>query len=225
MSQWLLFLVLCSWLTSLAAMPPAQLEKFVSAQVALAATGSPMRIEIHAGQLVSRLKLKACTDLTPFIPPGTRLWGRAYVGLRCNEKPGWSAFIPVEVNIFSTVLVAARLLTAGQTVESEDIVMEEREITKLGPHPVMSLEQVRERVLIRGLAPGQALLMSAFRSRPVVNGGDPVKIIVQGDGFAITTEGTALAQAEAGEAVRIRLENGKILQGAAKPGRRVEIKL
>jgi flagella basal body P-ring formation protein FlgA len=52
-----------------------------------------------------------------------------------------------------------------------------------------------------------------------------VKIIVQGVGFSIRTDGMALAQAEAGQKVRVKLDNGRILQGVALPGQRVEIKL
>jgi flagella basal body P-ring formation protein FlgA len=225
MSHWLLFLVSCICLTNLAAMPLEPIEKFIANQVQAASTDNNIRVMIQLGQLDSRLKLRPCTDLTPFVPPGTRLWGRANVGVRCNEKPAWVVFLPVEIRVFATVPVAQKLLSAGQGVEPEDIVLEEHEITRLGADPVLSLDQVRGRVLHRGFAPGQVLVLSAFRPRPVVNGGDPVKIIVQGVGFSIRTDGMALAQAEAGQKVRVKLDNGRILQGVALPGQRVEIKL
>jgi flagella basal body P-ring formation protein FlgA len=225
MFPWLLFLVFFVWLTNLSAMPLDPIEKFISSQVQAATTGNNIRVTIQLGQLDSRLKLRPCTELTPFVPPGTRLWGRAHVGVRCNEKPAWVVFLPVEIRVFATVPVAQKLLAAGQGVEPEDILSEEREVTRLGADSVFSLDQVRGRVLLRGLAPGQALVLSAFRSRSVVNSGDPVKIIAQGAGFSIRTDGTALAQAEAGQNVRVKLDNGRILQGVAQPGPRVEIKL
>ncbi|MFO0387997.1 MAG: flagellar basal body P-ring formation chaperone FlgA [bacterium] len=205
-------------------MPVEQIEKFVTTQLTLP-SNSQARLEIRSGQLDSRLKLRTCDDLTPFIPPGTRLWGRAYVGIRCNEKPVWTAFIPVDVQIFTAVPVANRILAAGEMVDADDVVLEERDITKLGSLPVISIEQVQGRVLTRSFAPGQVLVLSAFRSQPVIISGDLVKVIVQGNGFSIATDGVALAQAEAGQVVRIRLDNGKTLQGIAQSGRRVEVKL
>jgi flagella basal body P-ring formation protein FlgA len=221
----LVFFLFGLWFTGLAAMPLEQMEKFVSTQVVMGAENNDLRVKIEIGQPDPRLKLRTCTDLSPFIPPGSRLWGRTYLGIRCNEKPVWTTFIPVHVHVFATVPVAARLLTAGQELQQEDIAMEERDITRLSSQPVLNLQQVKNRVLMRGFAPGQPLLLSAFRLRPVLHSGDSAKIIVRGEGFAIMTEGTALASADAGEPVRIRLENGKIMQGVAQSDRRVEIRL
>jgi flagella basal body P-ring formation protein FlgA len=69
------------------------------------------------------------------------------------------------------------------------------------------------------------LALSAFRSVPVIKSGDIVKVVVHGNGFSIATDGVALGQAETGQPVRIRLDNGKMLQGIAQSGRRVEVKL
>lgn len=201
------------------------IETFVAQQVDLSEPHPGLRVQIKVGELDSRLKLRPCKDITPFVPPGTRLWGRAYVGMRCNEARGWTVFVPVDVQIFALVPVAARALAAGETVEAQDVVTEERDITRLGAQPVTHIAQLEGRVLMRGFAPGQPLVMNAFRTQPVVASGDPVKVIVQGGGFLVSTSGTALAQAEAGQAVRIRLENGRMLQGIAQPGRIVEVKL
>ncbi|MCA3156996.1 MAG: flagellar basal body P-ring formation chaperone FlgA [Burkholderiales bacterium] len=216
---------MCFCSPGLFAMPTDQIEKFVTTQLALSPTSSNTRVEISAGQLDTRMKLRPCNDLTPFLPQGTRLWGRAYIGIRCNERPVWTAFIPIDVSIFTNIPVANRLLVAGETVDIDDVTLEERDITKLGANPVTSIEQVQGRVLTRGFSPGQALALSAFRSVPVIKSGDIVKVVVHGNGFSIATDGVALGQAETGQPVRIRLDNGKMLQGIAQSGRRVEVKL
>src|SRR5512134_4162882 len=43
------------------------------------------RVEVEVGALDPRLKLGPCARITPYLPTGTRLWGRAQVGLRCDE--------------------------------------------------------------------------------------------------------------------------------------------
>lgn len=183
------------------------------------------RIEVRVGELDPRLKLRACADIEPFLPPGTRLWGRAYLGMRCKEPRGWTAFIPVDVKVFAKVPVAARLLNAGETVSTNDLRMEERDLTKLGPQGLPRLQDIEGRVLLRGFAPGQVLVTSALRAPWVVTGGEEVKVVIQGHGFFVSTSATALTQAESGKNVPVKLSNGRTLQGIAQPGRIVEVKL
>ena len=202
-------------------LPQQQLENFIQEHLGI----SNARVEIVMGKLDPRLKLRPCASVEPFLPTGTRLWGRANVGLRCNEARGWTVFLPVEVKVFGSIAVAARTLNAGETLGLADITQQEREITRLNGTAITDVQQLQGRVLARGFAAGQPLVQQAFRAQPVISSGEPVKVLVQGAGFAVTTAGVALAQAELGQALRVRLENGRTLQGVAQAGRIVEIKL
>lgn len=198
-----------------------QLENFIQENLGI----SKARVEIVIGKLDPRLKLRPCAAVEPFLPTGTRLWGRANVGLRCREPGGWTVFLPVEVKVFGQIAVAARTLHVGETLTLADITQQERDITRINGTPMSEVQQLQGRVLVRGFAAGQPLIQQAFRASSVVSSGDPVKVVVQGAGFAVSTAGVALAQAELGQAVRIRLDNGRTLQGIAHAGRVVEIKL
>src|SRR5450830_1910176 len=46
-------------------------------------TDLPLRMEVSVGELDRRLRLAPCQDIQPYIPPGTRLWGKTRIGLRC----------------------------------------------------------------------------------------------------------------------------------------------
>jgi len=52
------------------------------AAVRTSETGS-LRMEVTVGALDSRLKLAPCAKVEPYLPPGTRLWGKTRLGLRC----------------------------------------------------------------------------------------------------------------------------------------------
>ena len=44
--------------------------------------------------------------VTPFLPPGTRLVGKARIGLRCVRGPTrWNVYLPVSVRLYGQGLV------------------------------------------------------------------------------------------------------------------------
>ncbi len=181
------------------------------------------RVEVEVGRLDPRLRLKPCDRVEPFVPTGARLYGRSHVGLRCNAPSGWTVYLPVNVRVYARVPIAARLLASGETLRPADVIFEEREISSPGAGPFPSAAELDGRVLARGFIAGQAITATSFRPNPVVANGDPVKVVVVGDGFAITTSGVALSQAEEGQPLRVKLESGKTVQGVARAGKRVEL--
>lgn len=201
-------------------------RNFVNAQMENnASIKAGQRVEVEVGKIDPRLALKPCAALEPFLPATNRLWGKTFVGLHCTEAPGWTIFVATQIKVFSPIAIANRALRAGDTIALSDITFEEHEITQMSSGAVTDPAQVAGRVLVRGFMPGQALMLQALRSNPVVSMGDPVKVVVAGDGFTVASSGVALAQAEAGQAVRVRLESGRTLQGIAHQGRIVEVKL
>lgn len=199
----------------------AALREFVITQVD-AGSG---RVEIEIGRLDPRLRLRPCTDIEPFVPSGARLYGRTHLGMRCRQAGGWTVYLPVNVRVYAQVPVAARTLTSGQTLSAADLVLEEREVSLTGAGPVPALAQLEGRVLARGYAAGQAIVTTALRPNPVVANGDPVKVVVQGAGFAIATAGVALSQADDGQPIRVRLSSGRTVQGVARTGKLVEMRI
>jgi flagella basal body P-ring formation protein FlgA len=210
--------------------PGAELVRsFVQQQLSNAAKDAPadvhQRVEVEVGKVDPRITLKTCSALEPFLPPTNRLWGKTFVGLRCTESAGWTVFVPVQIKVFVPIAVANHALHTGDVIALSDLSFEEREVTQLPTGAVTDPAQVAQRVLMRGFMPGQPIMLQALRSNPVVSTGDAVKVVVAGEGFSIASSGVALAQAEAGQSVRVRLESGKTLQGIAWQGRIVEVKL
>ena len=85
------------------AAPPAGLEQLArdwlqpAIDQAMAQDGGmPLRAEVVMGNLDSRLRLAPCQAIEPYLPPGTKLWGRSRIGLRCTDGvastgEGWDA--------------------------------------------------------------------------------------------------------------------------------------
>lgn len=187
-------------------------------------SGHGMRVEVTVGQLNPRLRLAACDRIEPFLPSGTRLWGRSFIGARCTAGASWSTMIPVEVSVYGPALVARLPLRAGTLPDHTDFRIEEVDWTASARLPVSDPAMLEGRSLGRALAAGQVLHASDLRIPQTIAAGDPVRIRMIGKGFSISANGFALAAAGDGQSLRIRTETGKMLVGIVR-NHTVEIRL
>jgi len=178
--------------------------------------GPGRRVEVEVGRLDPRLQLAECGRAEPFVPRGARLWGRSSIGVRCVSGASWSVLLPVEVRVFGPALVASGPLAAGSVPVASDFRLEEVDLTRHYGTLVTDTAEVEGRVLSRAIRDGQPLRQDALRLPPVFAAGDPVRIIVQGAGFSIVGEGTAMGAAAEGQRLRVRTENGRIFMGMVR---------
>src|SRR3989442_1026083 len=181
------------------------------------------RIDISVGQADPKLQLAPCDRAEPFLRSGVRLWGRAFVGLRCASGAKWTISVPVQVRVYGAALVAARRLPAGQPISETDVRTEEVEWTREAQGVARELAQLQRRVPAHRIEAGQPIGLALLSDTPAVGQGDPVKLVGRGNGFSIATDAVALAAAAVGQPVRVRVESGKILTGTAREGRIVEV--
>jgi flagellar basal body P-ring formation protein FlgA len=201
-----------------------EIRGLLDAQTRELANRFPGRIEVNVGTLDPRLTLAPCQQVEPFLPQGARLWGRSHIGLRCRAGANWQVFLPVDVRIFGPALVTTRALTAQQPIQPEDARVDEVELTREPPGALSDPKDLNDRLAARGLPAGTVLRPELLRARPVIAGGDAVKVVYLGDGFSVASEGKALGPATEGQAIRVQMDSGRVVTGTARDGRRVEIR-
>jgi flagella basal body P-ring formation protein FlgA len=187
---------------------------------------SAVRVEVVPGTLDPRLNLAPCNKVQPYLPAGHRAWGRTRVGLRCVDGPvAWNVSLPITVKVFAPALVARQALSAGTVLGPEHLEAAEVDWAAAESPALGEAAPVAGRTLARPLAPGQALRESDLRKRQWFDAGDPVRLVVVGNGFSISGEGVALSPGLEGQLVRVRTEGGKVVSGKAAGARRVEVQL
>ena len=78
---------------------------------------SKPRIEVILGQLDPRLKLAPCDKVRTYLPPGTRMWGKARVGMRCEQGPvRWNVYWPITVKVWAPAVVAVTVAAPAPSV-------------------------------------------------------------------------------------------------------------
>ena len=70
-------------------------ESFIKEKTA----GLPGEYTVTATRVDPRLKLGKCSQLQPYLPSGSRLWGNSSVGVRCAGPESWSLYVPVQIRV------------------------------------------------------------------------------------------------------------------------------
>lgn len=168
-------------------------------------------------------QLPPCTAFAVSLENGNRLWGRTKVTVRCQAGASWSLFVPVQIKIQGTYLVAQHSLAYGRVLSDGDLETKQGDLAELPPDVVMDRQTAVGRTLNASLAAGQVIRSDALRLPVVVQQGQQVTVISRGAGFQVSSEGQALNNGSEGQVVRIRMPNGQIVSGLAKGTGTVEI--
>lgn len=197
-----------------------QLRQFADREVA----GAAGDMEITVGELDPRIRLAPCARFEPFLPPGSRLWGRSTLGVRCVEGSDWTVYVPIQVRVYSPALVAARPLSRNQTLTADDLRIERVELTAISNPVLTPTDEFAGSRLTRGVAAGEVITRTLLRSPAVVQPGDAVRVVMGGAGFRIAADGKALTMGSDGQSVQVALTSGRMVSGVARPGRVIEVK-
>jgi flagella basal body P-ring formation protein FlgA len=185
-----------------------------------------VRIDVQVGQLDARLRLAPCQKVEPYLPPGTRLWGKARIGLRCTQGAvAWNVFLPITVKVYAKALVSSGPLSSGSVIAAGDLAQAEVDLAEDPSAALADAELAVGRTLARALNAGQSVRQSHLKPRQWFAAGDVVKVTAVGPGFSVAGEGQALTPGMEGQAARVRTESGRVLTGMPVGERRIELAL
>lgn len=185
-----------------------------SAETVQAGNGMALRMEVQMGQLDSRLRLAACAKVEPYLPAGSRLWGRTRLGLRCVQgSVPWNVFLPITVRAYGPAWVAQGNIPAGKTLSAEDAVPAEVDWAEDSAPVFANAQDFIGMVAARALTSGQALRQNMVRPPALFTAGSPVQVMVNGGGFSVAGSGKAMTAAGEGQQVRVRMDNGRLVTG------------
>lgn len=189
------------------------------------------RVDIEVGQLDPRLHLAPCQRVEPYLPTGTRLWGRARIGLRCTQGSSpWNVYLPITVKVYGAAWVASTTLAVGAVVGAADLVQGEVDWAEESSPMVGDPDLAIGRTLTRRITAGQGVRVGDLRPRQWFAAGDMVKLVAVGPGFSITGSGEAMNHGYEGQTVRVRIADPdgagrpRVVSGQAAGDRLVEIR-
>lgn len=190
------------------------------------AGAAPLRMEVSVGSLDSRLRLASCGRVEPYLPVGTRLWGRTRLGLRCIDGAArWNVFLPVTIKAIGPAWVMRRDVSAGTVLGAEDVMEAEVDWAEENSPIIADAAQWVGQVAARSLGTGQALRQNMVRPAQVFQAGTQIRVVAQGTGFQIMADGQALSPGVVGQLARVRMDNGRVMSGTVLDARTVQMAL
>lgn len=180
------------------------------------------QVQVAVGA-IEQAQLPACARLQSFMPLGAKLWGNSNVGVRCTQGADWTLYVPVTVRVQAPVVVTKRPLASGKVLTDEDLTLQMAELTQLPAGVISAAEDAVGKVLTTGVAAGHPLRQDMLRAPIVVRQGQSVRLIAQGRGFKVSSEGKALANAAVGQMVQVKAQNGQTVSGVVQADGTIEV--
>jgi len=210
-------------LTPLLALAQSPLYNTLDDYLRTQTQGLPGKVTYSIGQLDARTQLSPCNAFEPFLPGGSKLWGKATVGVRCLGPSNWTIYVPVQVSVSGNYLISARTMPAGYVIGEADIVVRSGDLSTLPANIVTDQKQAIGKTVKNGFAAGQPLRNDQLLTAWAVQVGQSVVTVSNGPGFSVSSEGKALNNAVAGQLVQVKTASGQTVSGIARPGGIVEV--
>lgn len=186
--------------------------------------GLPGKINITVAQTFPR-GLAACATLEPFMPTGARLWGTTSVGVRCAGAKPWTLYLRARVAIESTYYLAARQIDVGTIVTAQDLLARNGDLSNLPRAIITDPAQAIGSTALARISAGMPLRQDLLKSASAVTIGQTVRVVAQGQGFQISSEGSVMNNAAPGQQVRVKMGGGQIISGIVLDGATVQVQM
>lgn len=196
-----------------------EVEKFLRSQ----SSSLQNDIEINVKPIDSRLKLSACAQLSPFLPPGGKAWGKVTVGMRCTAPKPWTVYIAAQVRVFGDYFVTKSAISAGQVLSESDIVKVRGELSSQSPGTIVNSGTAIGKTMIAAYPAGIGIRQDMFKMIPIIQQGQSIKIVSQGNGFRVSNDAIALNNASEGQLTRAKTNSGQLVSGIARAGGFIEV--
>jgi flagella basal body P-ring formation protein FlgA len=188
--------------------------------------GMALRMEVAVGALDPRLQLAPCAKVEPYMPPGTRLWGKSRLGLRClSGTTRWNVFLPVTVKALGRAWVAKSNVAAGTVLTAADAMEAEVDWAADASPVVANMENWVGQVAARSWVAGQTVRQAMVKPAQVFQAGTQIRVLAQGVGFQVLSDGQAVTAGVVGQPAKVRLDSGRVMSGVVQDARTIIIEM
>ena len=204
----------------------AAAQRWLDNSLAQQGSDLPLRMEVEVGQLDWRLKLAPCQQVEPYLPPNTRLWGKARLGLRCVQGAiKWNVFLPITVKAMGPAWVIKGQVAPGTALKAADAIA--MEVDWADNHSAIVANQADwvGKTATRLLSTGQALRQDMVKASQVFQTGAQVRVVATGPGFEIAGRAQALSAGVVGQSAMVKMDNGQVITGTVSDARTVKVVL
>lgn len=183
------------------------------------------RTTAQAQPLDPRHKLPLCSKpLDAFMRRGAKISARTIVGVRCTGNKPWKLYIPVDVVVTDTVLIAKRSLPKGHVLTADDLVSEQRDVSRLQSGYVTDSKVLAGQRLKTPILAGRILTPAMLQADIAIRRGQTVTLTIASGGINIQVRGKALMDGAVSQRIRVENTNsGRVVEGIVRSREHVEV--
>lgn len=146
------------------------------------------------------------------------------VTLSCKEQPQWNIFIPINVQLFVDVLVANRLIMAGETISATDATYEKLDKNQLSNGFFKEDQSIVGQVARYNINTGTVFTAKNIKQLPIVQKNQTITLTVKSGSVEISMVGIAKTDGFLNDTIKVlNPSSKKIIDAIVKSSNQAEI--
>ncbi|SES01494.1 flagella basal body P-ring formation protein FlgA [Vreelandella subterranea] len=156
--------------------------------------------------------LSVCTNPDPFLTNQNETpLGRVSVGVRCGTDSQQVRYLQAEVDVIGSYMVAAVDIERGRQITPDMLGEKTGNLSDLSSRAITQADDIVGKVARQPIARGMTIQSHFIQAPLLVERGQRVKVIAEGDSFRVSREGEALNNGAMGEEVRVRFGSREVM--------------
>lgn len=136
--------------------------------------------------------------------------GNVTISAKCENK---TKFIQLNVTVIGSYIVANQTISAGTVITDQHIRLQSGRLDTLPATVILDKQQVINHIALRNINREEPIKTAMLQKNWYVKAGQMVKVIINGEGYQIVTNGKTLNNAVLDDRINVRLNSGNVLEG------------
>ena len=133
--------------------------------------------------------------------------------------------MPVTVKAMGRAWVAKTNVMAGAVLTADDAMEAEVDWADDASPVVPNAEQWIGQVAARSWVAGQTVRQAMVKPAQVFQAGTQIRVLAQGVGFQVLSDGQAITSGVVGQPAKVRLDSGRVMSGVVQDARTIMVEM
>jgi flagella basal body P-ring formation protein FlgA len=198
-------------------------RKFIDDFLIVQTKGLQGKVTINVSQIDQRISMPKCDSLAARLPGNGKLIGKLSVSISCISPSNWTMYVPANVGLIADYVTANQSIQQGQIISETDLLKLNGDVSGFQDGTFNNTENIVGKIAAMRIQAGLPIRKEYLKQVLAIQIGQPVKINAIGKEFSVSTDGTALTNANDGQIVSAKTSSGQKITGTARTGGIVEI--
>lgn len=182
-------------------------------------------LEINVLPLEKQIILPACTTAIDISMTSQLVAKQANsVTLSCRESPQWNIFVPINIKVFTDVLIANRLIKMGELLSASDTTYEKQDKNNLPDGFFKDQGEINGLAAKHNISAGSIITGKNTKQLPIIKKNESVSLLIKTGGVEVQMIGIAKSDGYLNDTIKIlNPSSKKVIDAIVKNNHLAEI--